>query len=859
MNIFNKVALQGLKKSRTRTIVTIIGVILSAAMITAVTTFGVSLMNYMAEIATSKYGDWQVAYLDADASLEEELSSDEEVAKTAAFENIGYSAIEQGGNPVKPYLFIAGFSQKTFDALPITLLSGRLPENDREIIISGKATTEGGASYAVGDTITLAVGSRLDGEKKLGQSDPYDSGTETFIPQEEREYTVVGVCRSPVFEGDSSPGYTLITRSEEVSQGAERSVFVTLKNPRQIHSYVDRTANGHSYILNHDVLRVMGLSNDPSDKVFNAFLYSAGIIVIAIIMVGSIFLIYNSFSISLNERTRQIGILASVGATAKQLRNSVLFEGICIGVAGIPIGICLGLGSIALVISVITRKFGSIFYSGAPLTMSISALALIGAAAVSIITILISAYIPARKAAKTPVMDCIRQTNEIKVEAKAVKISRMTRRICGLEGTLALKNFKRNKKRYRSIVLSLALSIVLFVSTSALVTSMNQETKQAKVVTDYDIGFGTQAMDDNDMLKLYDNLKLAEGITDSSYQAVVEYMCTVSPEELTEDYWKTQGGRSSDETVQLPVNIQFLDDSAYMEIIKELGLSAEEYAVQNGKMIAVAKMSDDNAEGVYDLKEMFTNSSMDLSVMPKSSADMGTEQETNINVTFVETVPPDSPPMAGAVEEKPFDFVVLAPWSMKAALYPFDNLADTKVKGMTFHSENPVKSEAEMKTIIQDASLTSAYLLMNTSEALEEGRNYIFVVNIFSYTFIIMISLIAVANVFNTISTNIKLRRRELAMLRSVGMSDRDFNKMMRFECAFYGIRALLFGLPVAVVSSWLIFKVMVAGDSHFVLPWASIGISIVSVFLVIFITMVYAVSKIRKENIIDALRDDMT
>ena len=163
-----------------------------------------------------------------------------------------------------------------------------------------------------------------------------------------------------------------------------------------------------------------------------------------------------------------------------------------------------------------------------------------------------------------------------------------------------------------------------------------------------------------------------------------------------------------------------------------------------------------------------------------------------------------------------------------------------------------------MKAMLQEASLTSAYTFMNTTDALEEGRNYIFVANVFSYTFIIMISLIAIANVFNTISTNIKLRRRELAMLRSVGMSDRDFNKMMRFECAFYGVRSLLFGLPVAIVSSWMICRAMIA-DSHFVLPWASIGISIISVFLVIFITMLYAVSKIRKENIIDALRDDMT
>ena len=859
MNIFNKVAMQGLKKNRTRTIVTIIGVILSAAMITAVTTFGVSLMNYMAEVAASKYGDWQVAYLDADSSFKKEISSDKKVEKAVSFENIGYARSEGGENPNKPYFFIAGFSQRTFDALPVTLVSGRLPENDREILLSGKATTEGGASYALGDTISLAVGSRLEGDKKLSQSDPYKAGTEIFAPQEEKEYTVVGICRTPVFEEDSSPGYTLITRNEESMQGAEFSVFVSLWNPRQIHSFAKSAGDGHAYILNHNVLRIMGLSDDPSDRVFNALLYSAGVIVIAIIMVGSIFLIYNSFSISLNERMRQIGILSSVGATSKQLRNSVLFEGLCIGVVGIPAGVCLGLASIGLIISGITKKLSSIFYTGVSLTMDISALAIIGAAAISMITILISAYIPARKAAKTPVMDCIRQTNEIKVEAKAVRISRTTRRICGLEGTLALKNFKRNKKRYRSIVLSLALSIVLFVSTSALVTSMNHETKQAKVVTSYDLGFGTQAMDDADMLNLYDKLKLAEGVTESSYQDVVEYMCTVSPGELTEDYWKAAGGHSSDETVKLPMDIQFLDDNAYLKIVKDLGLPTEEYAGESGKIIAVGKVNDEKAEGVKDLKDMFISPSMDLAVMPKANAEAGEAQNQNISVTFVETVPPDSPPIAGAAEQRPYSFQVMAPWSMKAYLYPADNPADLKVKGLTFQSENPPKSEKEMKTIIQEASLTSAYTFMNTSDALEEGRNYIFVANVFSYTFIIMISRIAIANVFNTISTNIKLRRRELAMLRSVGMSDRDFNKMMRFECAFYGVRSLLFGLPVAIISSWLICKTMMVDSHRFVLPWASIGISIISVFLVIFITMLYAVSKIRKENIIDALRDDMT
>lgn len=164
--------------------------------------------------------------------------------------------------------------------------------------------------------------------------------------------------------------------------------------------------------------------------------------------------------------------------------------------------------------------------------------------------------------------------------------------------------------------------------------------------------------------------------------------------------------------------------------------------------------------------------------------------------------------------------------------------------------------------MIQGAGITASYIILNTSEILDQSRNMIFIANVFAYTFIIMISLIAVANVFNTISTNIKLRRREFAMLRSVGMFDRDFQKMMNFECAFYGLRALLFGLPMAAISSWLIYKGMVVGGAdniNFVFPWGSMAISIFSVLFIVFITMLYAISKIKKENIIDALRDDMT
>ena len=181
--------------------------------------------------------------------------------------------------------------------------------------------------------------------------------------------------------------------------------------------------------------------------------------------------------------------------------------------------------------------------------------------------------------------------------------------------------------------------------------------------------------------------------------------------------------------------------------------------------------------------------------------------------------------------------------------------------GLTFLSENPTQSAVQMEKMIQDAGITSVYNLYNVYQIMEENRNILFIVDVFTYVFVIMISLIATANVFNTISTNIRQRRRELAMLRSVGMSERAFKRMMNFECAFYGMRTLLFGLPIAAVLSWLIYKgLIIAGaEVGFAFPWASMGISVCSVFLIVFITMLYATHKIKKENIIDALRDDMS
>lgn len=849
MNIFNKVALQGLKKNRTRTLVTIIGVALSSALITAVACFAVSLQNYMINGAVSKYGNWHVEIPNTDSSFIQSQAENSSVSDTLALQNIGYSILEGGQNPDKPYLFISGWDEKAFNTLPLLLLSGRLPENENEVVIPAHISSNGGVQISIGDKLTLSVGSRMKENAKLCQHDPYSYGEETLVTDAEKTYTVVGICQRPAVEEYTAPGYTLITKTDAVTDNNSLTAFITLKNPYGLHSYIKKSANGVDHVLNNEVLRFMGLSGE---RTLVILLCSIGIILIFLVMLGSVFLIYNSFNISLNERTHQFGILMSVGATEKQLRHSVLFEGLCIGILGIPLGILTGIPLIRIILAFVERNFKNIMYGNVPLALKISVPALIAAVVISMVTILISAYIPAKKAAGMSIMECIRQTNEIKVEAKAVKTSKLTELLYGLEGMLALKNFKRNQRRYRSIILSLMFSVVLTVGTDSFVTYLNQTAKaSSQVVEEYDISFHSRDIREEDFFPLYENMKNVPGITESAYQALSSYSCTLNVDELTEhfmeEYGEAIGYDPIKKTVEVQLDVQFVEDDVYQNLLEEQALSPEKYSGM-GENVIIA--------GILPQKWFIQESPMEFTIKSKSGNDPKT-----VLATFVQDYPDLLP--ADVNEWIGYSLMLIAPYEVKPQ---FDILnADIKPTklGMTFKSENPGQSVTVMKNIIDGSGITSYYSLYNVYAILEQNRNLIFIVNLFSIVFIGMISLIAVANVFNTISTNIRLRRQELAMLRSVGMSDRDFNKMMRFECILYGSQTMLWGLPLSLLLSYLIYLGMnwgtIEGGNTFVFPWRSMFVSILGVFLIVFITMLYTTGKIRKENIINALRDEMT
>lgn len=163
MNIFHKAALQELKKNRSRTLVTVIGVALSAALFTAVATFGTSLLQYLINSSIAKCGNWYLNFVDVDADFVQERAADFEVTDAVTFENIGYAMLDGAKSEEKPYLFVAGFTDETFAKLPVTLISGRLPQNDTEVIIPSHISIKAGVRIPIGEMLRAAVGNREAG------------------------------------------------------------------------------------------------------------------------------------------------------------------------------------------------------------------------------------------------------------------------------------------------------------------------------------------------------------------------------------------------------------------------------------------------------------------------------------------------------------------------------------------------------------------------------------------------------------------------------------------------------------------------------------------------------------------------
>ena len=898
MNVFNKVTLQSLKKNKTRTIVTIIGIILSAAMICAVTTFASSFMNYAKENTIYTDGNWHGYQRDTDFQTYKDIWNTGKVEEAVFLQQLGYAYAEGCENEFKPYIYVLGAGKDVEEVLPIHIISGKYPTSSTEIMLPEHLYTNGGVKYNLGDTITLELGQRMLDGYPMTQNNPcyiYEQGNEVFNGEvlevkETRTYTVVGFYErlSWRIEDFESPGYTALTLSDKETPTSYRyDVYFRMENPKDTFAFMEEMKLTGEY--NRDLLMYSGTF---AVNAFTTMLYSLAAIVIGLIMFGSVALIYNAFSISVSERTKQFGLLSSIGATKKQLKRMVFFEALSVSAIGIPIGVIAGVGGIGVTLMLLGDKFKSMGF-GVDMKLSVSPAAIIIAVVVALITVLISAWIPSKRATKVSAVEAIRQNMDVK-NTKPVKTSKLTYKLFGLSGMLANKHYKRNKKKYRTTVLSLFMSIVLFVSASAF-TDYLMET--------VGVGFGSVGFDltmhasGNEFDKitpeeLLNRMKAAKSVTGGAYSQERYVNAEISTKYLTDEgiefLDKNQGQSEDKSSRDAHSYITFVDDAIFRALLKENGLNEKKYLdPENPLAIAVDGATMFNLyTQKYETTNFFKNDEFSLVIQKEKDIpgyycsgeitdetgktvvrytkdpESNVEGEKYILYTLEEGYLYTTLNIGDVIYEKPF-FVrdssgmrFIYPISLAEQVFEdFDAINNSYYYMLT--SDNHAESYTAVQSILNDNGFNAKNLL-NIAEQEESERNIVTIIRVFSYGFIVLISLIAAANVFNTISTNISLRRREFAMLKSVGMAQKDFNKMMNFECLLYGSRALLYGLPVSCGVTYLIYLAIMEGyEASFHLPWTAIGIAVLSVFLVVFITMMYSMSKIRKDNPIDALKNE--
>jgi len=846
MSILNDLTIKNLKLNKKRTIVTIVGIILSTALMVGIGLLFSSFQDYMIRETISYNGKYEAEY--GDVSLDKLNSIDKKDFSYFYQKPIGFSKFDSA-NEYKPYIYISSVDKEYFNELH--LISGRFAENDSELVISNHINTNGGASYKIGDIITLKYGERVvEGVNTLANNEYYEEETLNIVG--EKTYTIVGIVERSNFEDYSASGYSTFTLDMNDKDGTA-NVFVMFNNKKKIIKQSEDLAKklGYNNAISYNSTLLALYGESTYGNIMKSMITMI-VIMLSLVSIGCIVVIYNSFAISVMERKKEFGLLSSIGATKKQLSYTVFFEALIEGIIGIILGICGAYIGIGTVILIINNLIGDILVLKLNLVTNI--VFIIIPVIFMILVIFISALVPSRRAAKVSPIEAIRQNDDIKINKKKIKTGKLVNKLFGIEGEIALKNIKRNKKKYRVTIVSLFISIVLFISFSSYMnyTIDTASSVMGEVPYDYQISyFG----DDNDIDALD---KISEIIKSNDVKEYVSYSASnlsiignyiYSDEYL--DFYKSAYG---DDGIKALTNLKYqyisiyiLDDISYNKYKELIGLDKDSVILLN-KFKGVSY--GNNKRVNYDIP-VINNGDINIKIcnFDDNDEDVDTTKYCNKKIDNI------------FITNKSFDlieeFSYMSDFKLIVNKELYDNISDSGTHYTQFNIISDNTDNIDKLTKELDKYDNVNYT--NVKESMKQANNMILVIKILMYGFIGLVTLIGVTSVFNTISTSMALRKREFAVLRSIGLTRKGFNKILFFESLFFGLKSLIYAIPVSLGVTIIIHYALadMMSINSIVIPWKAIIISIVSVFVIVLLTMMYSTSKIKKHNIIEQIREE--
>lgn len=846
MDILNKLTIKNLKLNKKRSLGTIIGIILSVALICAVSNLVSSFRETLIQNAINESGYWHIRLYNVSNDKLKRLKLNKDIDNIYTISEDGYAKLDTIKNEYKPYLKFYGMNKEAFNNLEFKLIKGRFPKDDNEIIISEHLNKNGKADLKIDDEITVNVGDRvtLEDDYALNDSNPFDKGNEIIKNPNTKKYRVVGIIKRPdvSFEPTSAPAYTTITTSTNEDNF---SVFISLKNPRDKNSFVellgarnyDEVVNmginnpRYDYTLNNELLRWEALKF--SDSTFSMLL-SITEVVIFIIIFTSIFCIRNSFAISTTEKMRMYGMLSSVGATKKQIKKSVLTEGFILGLIAIPIGIMCGIIAVFVLLKIVNLFLGDFLFNNIDgMVFKVSFVAIIISIILGFVTIYFSAISSAKKASKVSPIDNLRNTNDIKISSKKLKTPKLIKNVFKTGGVLAYKNLKRSKKKYRTTVISLTVSIFVFIS---MFSFINEGFKQSSnYYQDYDYNYritfnNNSSMDEINEIRNLDSVNASYLVYYVKPSILIDDISKINPKEPLEcEYDK------NDKCIKkyARLNIILLDDSTFKSYVKKVKGNYD-YLKDKGILTDMYRFYDNKSKKEYE-DRIYTYKSGDT-----IDSKLLNEDNISIDIGLVSNIMPYG---FENVYSNGGYIVLNNKYFNNIDYYGADLMIDSSDTEQL--TNNILNMDGELNYYDMD-------------EEAKAEKSIVIVISIFLYGFIGVITLIGVTNIFNTITSNMELRQKEFAMLKSVGMTKKEFNHMINLETLFYSSKSLIYGSILGIIGSYFVHRAFAGKiDTQFVLPYKAILICILFVFIVVYMIMKYSMNKINKQNMIETIRKE--
>lgn len=875
MQILNRLTIRNLKLNKKRTIVTIIGIILATALLTAVAAMAVSLKESITLRAKKVDGDFHLLLYDMTDKQKESVINNRQVESYYEMHEVGYAVLDGCVNDSKPYVYIEALDGDTFEKAEINVTSGRLPEDDSEIVISSHIKTNGGVKYNIGDEITFDVGDRTYNGKKLYQNDDYRED-ELLDVKKTKTYKVVGICdRLPYGEEPRTAlGYSVITFANKSDTSLNESdIYIRfhkkvlkdrynitadilgvdriLFNKQYSGSPTDEEAEilknqldkAQSYYINNSLIKYEVFYDSSV-----AFVYNMAAVVMVIIIITSAVCISNSFAISINQKTKQYGMLASIGATPRQIRKNVFFEAAFMGVIGVAAGIVGGL-SASYILVILSNKMlidtleMSIVYAPSLLGVLLSIV-------LAIVTIVLSALVPAIRASRMSPIMAINHSEDIKIKSKSLKTPELVSKVWGEGGVLAYKNMKRNKRKYRVITISIALSVMTFIALygfmSLLTDSANRYANGNIDLRVYMSSYKNMSVDEADkkVSNIVNRINNETNITDFTFARGFNGILKDKPKYSADYYEMYNYERGLAEPDNYYINIISLGNEEYEKYIKKLGIS-KETAQSGGILVDNTYQYINNGNNVKYFNVYDGYKAGDILTY---QADNNRQSD---DTTFYDIK------IVALSNERPFGYDnAYTSYGYLIVSDDYMNKIDTKNIDSTLLNINCDDPDKAQDILVNEFDIGKNNIV-NAAQERRNNENLILIIKIFLYGFIAIVSLIGITNIFNTVTTRMELRSKEFAMLQSIGMTKREFDKMIRMESVFYGSKALIIGVVSGTVLSYIIY--MAAGESQlrYTLPLPAIVIAVVVVIILLLGIMKYSIVQIRKQNIIETIRNE--